>query len=118
MSDQSSEFRPRDFAVLLLASGETAPRRRARDQQADRAGLLLKQRLLIALRDADPDIADLEPCLEKIVNDLGNPTGPSRAIARSIVDEWRLFQTNPTWAAHLLDEGIQMSARRRGEEKN
>jgi len=32
-------LRPRDFAVLLLSSGDLTPRQRARDQVADRAGL-------------------------------------------------------------------------------
>ena len=30
---------PGDFALFLLGSGEAAPRKRARDQQADAAGL-------------------------------------------------------------------------------
>ena len=47
--DVEGGVRPRDFALLLLASRDLAPRKRARDQQADRAGLELKKRVLTAL---------------------------------------------------------------------
>ena len=49
-----TEIRPRDLALLLLASGDLLPRRRARDQQADRAGLDLKRRLLEGVAAFDP----------------------------------------------------------------
>jgi len=44
MTDPDDSPRPRDLALLMLASGELAPRQRARDQQADRAGGDLKRR--------------------------------------------------------------------------
>src|SRR6266511_3037657 len=41
-----TELRPQELALFLLGSGETLPRKRARDQQADIAGLELKRRAL------------------------------------------------------------------------
>jgi hypothetical protein len=38
--------RPKDMALLLLASGDLLPRQRARDQQADISGSTLKARIL------------------------------------------------------------------------
>src|SRR5216684_1424558 len=40
-SGSEQPIRPRDLAVLLLASGDLRPRQLARDQQADVTGLLL-----------------------------------------------------------------------------
>jgi hypothetical protein len=99
--------RPRDFAVLLLSSGDEAPRPRARDQQADRAGLILKRRVLDALVALDPEPQDLEAALLAIVEDFGQPTGPTRAIALSLFDEWRVACATPEWLAHLLGEALR-----------
>src|SRR5437762_254113 len=55
--------RPRDLALLLLASADLRPRKRARDQQADAAGLQLKRRLMDHLAALDPEPEDLERCL-------------------------------------------------------
>jgi hypothetical protein len=104
-------LRPREFALLILASGELAPRQRARDQQADRAGLDLKRRVLVAVADADPQPDELEAALMAVVEEFGPPTGPTRAVALSVLDEWRAASASPDWAAHLIDE----AARPRGE---
>jgi hypothetical protein len=100
-------MRPRDFALLLLASGEVAPRRRARDQQADRAGLALKRRILEALADRDPEADELEGTLLAVVEELGPPTGPTRAVAVSVYEEWRAALAAPEWVGHLLAEGAR-----------
>ena len=63
-------LRPRDLALLLLASGETLPRKRARDQQADRAGLDLKRRLLDRLAALDPEPEMMESTLMQIVEEM------------------------------------------------
>jgi hypothetical protein len=109
-------LRPRDFAVLLLASGELTGRQRARDQQADRAGLALKRRVLNALAALDPDPDELEASLSAIVEELGPPTGPTRAIALALVEEWRAALATPEWLAHLVGEAVRGPAaeRRRG----
>jgi hypothetical protein len=100
-------LRPRDFAVLLLSSGDVAPRQRARDQQADRAGLELKRRVLNALAALDPEPKDLETALLAIIEDLGPPTGPTRAIARNLLEEWQAASATPAWVAHLLGEAVR-----------
>jgi len=109
-------LRPRDFAVLLLSSGELTPRQRARDQQADRAGLALKRRVLNALAALDPEPDDLEAALLAIVEELGPPTGPTRAIALALLDEWQAAIATPEWLAHLLGEAVRgpEAERRRG----
>jgi hypothetical protein len=98
-------MRPHDFALLLLASGETAPRQRARDQQADRAGLHLKRRVLEALVALDPEPEDLEAALLTIVEQLGPPTGPTRSLAAGLYEEWMAATAAPEWVGHLLKEG-------------
>jgi hypothetical protein len=112
-------LRPRDFAVLLLSSGDVTPRQRARDQQADRAGLALKRRVLNALVAIDPEPEDLEAALLAIVEELGPPGGPTRAIALALVEEWRAASATPEWLAHLLGEAVRGSeaeGRRRGRQ--
>jgi hypothetical protein len=115
MSD-ATEFvprplRPRDFAVLLLSSGDVTPRQRARDQQADRAGLALKRRVLNALVALDPEPEDLEAALLAIVEQLGPPSGPTRAIALALVEEWQAASATPEWLAHLLGEAVRGPSR-------
>src|SRR5262249_21750470 len=104
-------LRPRDFALLQLASGDALPRQRARDQQADRAGLQLKRQVLERLAAFDPEPAELEATLARIVEEIGQPTGPTRALAVLIRDEWQAACAAPEWVAHLLGE-----ATRSGEE--
>src|SRR4051794_40342890 len=53
-------LRPRDLALLLLASPDLRPRQRARDQQADRAGLNLLRRVLEEVAARDPEPAELD----------------------------------------------------------
>src|SRR5580704_10379808 len=103
MNNASPEpLRPRDLAVVLLASGDLRPRQRARDQQADLAGLSLKRQVLSGLAARDPEPAELEAALTQIVEELGPPFGPARAIAAIIRDEWQMACVSPNWVAHLL----------------
>ena len=103
--------RPRDLALLLLAIGFDPPRARARDQEADRAGGLLRQRMLddIAARDPEPD--ELEAMLASLVTELGEPSGPSRGVAVFIRDEWEQAQQNPDYWSWLVSEALQVTAR-------
>jgi hypothetical protein len=114
MSDSGELLRPRDFALLLLGSGDLAPRRRARDQQADRVGLDLKRRVLEALLARDPDPEDMEAALLFAVDELGPPTGPMLAMARLVLDEWRTAAATPEWVAHLLGEAVRPPASEEG----
>lgn len=102
-------LRPRDLALLLLASGDLRPRKRARDQQADRVGLDLKRRILQCLAAMDPEPADLEAALVGIVGEIGPPTGPTRAVATIIREEWQAACASPEWVAQLLGQAMQES---------
>ncbi len=105
-----ASLRPRDLAILLLASGDLRPRQRARDQQADRAGMTLKRKVLEALADIDPEPADLEAALERIVEDHGPPHGPTRAVSASVRDDWLAANTAPEWLDQLLGRATQSSS--------
>jgi hypothetical protein len=102
-------LRPRDLALLQLASGDLLPRQRARDQQADLAGLALKKRVLEELCEIDPEPEGLEAALVQIVEKIGPPTGPTRALALTIREEWLAACAAPEWTAHLLGEAIRDS---------
>ena len=105
-------IRPRDFALLLLASGDLLPRKRARDQQADRAGLDLKRRLLEAVAALDPEPDALEETLVSIVEELGSPSGPARALALEFREEWQSACAAPEWMAHLIEEAVRAGGKR------
>jgi hypothetical protein len=115
MSD--SALRPRDLALLLLASGEMLPRQRARDQQADRAGLALKRRVLERLVALDPEPEALDAALARIITDLGPPEGPTRAIALVVRAEWHAACASPEWVAHLLGESTRQSETGAGRDR-
>jgi hypothetical protein len=100
-------IRPRDLALLLLAAGGAAPRQRARDQQADLAGLELRRRLLNELVALDPEPDELEAALLAAVERLGPPTGPSRSLALAFLEEWRAASGTPEWVGHLLGEAVR-----------
>jgi hypothetical protein len=109
MSRPEDILRPRDLALLLSASGDLRPRVRARDQEADRTGLELKRRVLDRLAAIDPDSDDLTSTLTKIIEEIGPPTGPTRAIAMSIQEDWKAAVAAPEWVAHLLNEAALIS---------
>jgi hypothetical protein len=100
---------PRDLALLLLATRDVVPRQRARDQQADRAGLDLQRRLLDRLAALDPAPSDLEAALMQIVDELGPPTGPTRALAVALKRDWELACTDALFLQHLLEEAARRS---------
>jgi hypothetical protein len=112
-------LRPRDLALILLASRDLRPRKRARDQQADTAGLALKRRVLEEIAALDPEPDALEAALAETVAQLGEPSGPARAIATLVRDEWLMACAAPEWVAQLLAEAVEDPAddtggRRRG----
>jgi hypothetical protein len=115
-SPSSEPLRPINLALLLLASGELLPRQRARDQQADLSGMDLKRCVLEAVVDRDPEPDDLEAVLMEIVDTFGPPTGPTRSVAASLLEEWHTACVSPDWVAHLLGEATQLSleGKRRG----
>ena len=110
MSDAPEPLRPRDFALLLLGSGDLAPRQRARDQQADRAGLDLKRRILGELVARDPEPEEMEAALMEAAEAAGPPTGPARSVAAVVLEEWRLASASPAWVELLLGEATRPRA--------
>ncbi len=109
MPNEGGPLRPRDLALLMLASGDLRPRQRARDQQADRAGLDLKRRILDRIAALDPEPEGLEAALLCIVEEFGPPTGPTRAIALTVREEWQAACLAPEWVAQLLGEAVRGS---------
>jgi hypothetical protein len=110
---------PKDLALFLLASGDLLPRQRARDQQADLSGSQLKARVLNELVLLDPEPAGLEAALEEIVFAFGPPTGPTRGVALSIMDDWRSAEESPAFVEWLLEQAVRegqepTGGRRRG----
>jgi hypothetical protein len=99
-------LRPRDLALLMLASKDTLPRMRARDQQADRAGLDLKRRLLERIAAFDPEPAELQQTLAQVIQELSPPSGPVRALAIVFHEEWQCACATPEWIAQLLAEAL------------
>jgi hypothetical protein len=107
MNAPSGNMRPCQLGLLLLASGESLPRPRARDQRADVAGSRLKQRVLGRLIELDPEPDDVGDTLRRIVDEMGEPTGPTRAVAQLIADEFLAIRDNPRLAAWLLDQAVR-----------
>ena len=103
--------RPRDLALLLLAASGDPPRARARDQQADRAGLALRRRVLDRLAALDPEPEDLEPALAAIVAEFGAPTGPTRGVCAQLLQEWDECRLSPGAWSWLLAEALASADR-------
>src|SRR5262249_40971570 len=112
---ENSTLRPRDFALLLLASGELLPRQRARDQAPDLAGLALQRRVLDGLAARDPEAGELDAALAALVEEVGAPTGPTRAIAVHIRDDYCAVAESPQLLEHLL--GQATAQRREGDRR-
>ena len=104
-----NDITPHEFALLLLAAESGPPRKRARDQQADHAGLALRRQVLERLAAADPDADQIESALAEIIDQLGPPSGPTRGIAASIRDQWQSVRGDPGLLAHLLGEAVDAS---------
>src|SRR6059036_1561652 len=100
-------MRPRDLALLLLSSEELRPRKRMRSQYPDVAGMELKRRLLQAVADVDPESEDLEVTLACLIDELGSPPGPFRALAIGFRDDWRGLASNPNWLDQLREEAAR-----------
>jgi len=102
-----SLVRPRDLALLMLASDDLLPRQRARDQAPDLAGLALERRVLDRLAALDPEPDQMEAALLQIVEEIGSPTGPTRAVAGTIRDDWQIACSSPDLVTHLLAQATR-----------
>ena len=107
MTEQVDRIRPSQLATVLLVAGESSPRARARDQKADLAGSQLKQRVLRRVVELDPEPANFFATLECIIEEFGEPTGPTRAMARLIAEEWDSTSDHPRLTHWLLDQAVQ-----------
>jgi len=106
-----SVLRPRDLALLLLASGDLLPRKRARDQQADRTGMEIKRRILEQVAALDPEPDELDALLLRLIDEWGPPTGPTRAVAGIVRDEWQTACTTPEWVSQLLTDAVNENSK-------
>ena len=104
-------MRPRDLALLLLASEELRPRKRLRSQYPDNLGMELKRSLLQRVANLDPEADELESVLARLIDELGPAPGPIRALAVGFRDDWRGLEANPEWLEQLREE----AARERGD---
>lgn len=117
-SEAQFPCRPRDLANLLLAGPGLRSRQRARDQQADQAGIQLKRQVLSHLADLDPEPEHVDSALEQIIVELGPPYGPTRGICLSVRTDWELACSSPQFIAWLLNEAIHESEEpRRGKKR-
>lgn len=100
-------MRPRDLALLLLSSEELRPRKRMRSQYPDVAGLELKRCLLQRIADLDPEPHNLDATLARLIDELGPPSGPFRALAIGFRDDWQGLASNPDWLEQLREEAAR-----------
>lgn len=107
MSDPSFEgHRPRDLALLLLTTAGDPPRERARDQRADVLGMELRRRILDRVAAIDPEPNDFAECLTEIARELGEPTGPARAVATAVWQDWESSRIAPEFWPWLVAEAV------------
>ncbi len=99
--------RPADLANLLLAGPGLRSRQRARDQQADKAGIELKRQVLVRLAALDPEPEQLDEALEQIIHEMGRPHGPTRGVCLSVRSDWETACSSPHFIAWLLEQAIR-----------
>jgi hypothetical protein len=119
MNDNDCELRPRDFALLLLAAGDVAIRDRARDQQADLAGLALKRRMLNEMVAVDPESHEMAAFLFELPKRLDAASCSIRSLALAVMQEWQTARVTPNWRDNLLDlaaRHCQKESGRRGQQ--
>ena len=106
----NAPLRPKDLANLLLAGGDLLPRQRARDQQADLAGMALKREVLLRLSALDPEPEALDAALSEIIAAIGEPSGPTRGVCLHIRYDWDAACQSPEFVGWLIEEALRESA--------
>ena len=101
-----TQFRPAQVCAHLLAALDAAEgrrRTRKRDQTPDAIGLSVKRSLLRRVVEEDPDAERFEAWLldYAAARLREDPSGAAWAMAQSVLDEWRLAQAMPAFAAWL-----------------
>jgi hypothetical protein len=108
MTEASLRVRPADLCRELLAALEASEgrrRRRKRDTTPDAIGLGIKQGLLAAAIEADPEPFEawlFHQCVDAETSQAG--AGAMRAMALEVLAEWQLAQASPAFQA-WLDRG-------------
>jgi hypothetical protein len=74
----------------------------------------LKRRLLQRIADLDPEADNLEATLTRLVEELGEPPGPIRALAIGFRDDWQGLTSNPAWVEQLREEAAREGGEGRG----
>ena len=65
------------------------------------------RKVLDRLAALDPDPEDCEAALFGIIEEFGEPTGPTRGLCVRFSQEWREFEGNPEAWSWLLNEAIE-----------
>jgi len=106
--DSVTGLRPADVCQALLAALEAAEgrrRKRKRDQTPDAIGLSIKRSLLARVVQDDPSAESFEEWLLHYPEKCDTPewSGAVSAMARSVLEEWRLAHSMGdfrTWLEH------------------
>ena len=105
MTDATMRLRPGEFSRLALealAASEGRRRRRKRDQTPDAMGLAIKRSLYERAVLDDPEPGAFEPWL--VAQALAAPaSGPVRAVAAQIFEEYQLAALDPSFSRWLQD---------------
>ena len=112
MKRSEATLRPAAVCRQLLSAMETSDgrrRKRKRDTTPDAIGLALKRELLVEVTRGDPDPDEFEAWLLRVLAETGD-TGATRAMARAILDEWKLACASPSFQA-WLDQGAPSADR-------
>ena len=93
--DSLTDLRPADVCQALLAALEAAEgrrRKRKRDQTPDSIGLSIKRDLLARVVEENPSAESFEEWLLHYPEKCDTPewSGAVSAMARSVLEEWRL----------------------------
>jgi hypothetical protein len=107
--ESAQSFRPAEPCRALLAALEAAEgrrKRRKRDQTPDAIGLALKREILERVVQEDPDPQAFEGWLLRYSQTCSSPQGVGAvsAMARAVLDEWRLAHSMGDFKA-WLDRG-------------
>ena len=98
-------MRPADVARALLKAldaSEGRRKRRMRDTTPDAIGQSLERDLLEEVAREDPDPGAFEGWLSERCRAAGFSSGPIRAVASKVLEEWKMTHASPEFRAWLL----------------
>ena len=89
--------------LAALEASEGRINNRKRDQTPDTIGLAVKRELLARVVHEDPDPQQFEEWLLRYIQDdeREQSLGATTAMARAVLDDWRLAHAMPDFAAWL-----------------